>query len=91
MESFTFMSDEALDAICEANDRSADEAGHYAAIGRNYHLKLNPSDFRNVMAALAYTYNYSSTTPEYAATEDLAEWAGQFVSSIASTLEIEMI
>lgn len=91
MQSFDFMSEEALDAICSANDKEADEAGHYTSIGRNYQLTLNPSDFRNLVAALAYTYNYSSTTPEYASTEDLSEWCGQFLSGVASTLDVEMI
>lgn len=91
MDSFTFMSNEALDAICDANDKEADAAGHYTSSGRNYVLTLNPSDFRNLIAALAYTYNYSSTSPEYAAADDLAEWCGETISSIGATLDVEMI
>lgn len=91
MESYTYMSEEAVEAICNANDRRVDEAVRRGE-DPQYMIGLNDSEFRNLIAVLAWFYeNGPADAGVEQAAGDLAEWAGDFVSSIGETLGVEMI
>ena len=92
MESYTYMSKEAVEAICDANDRQVDEAVRRGE-DPQYMIGLNDSEFRNLIAVLAWFYENGpeNLNPLEQAADDLPEWAGDFVSSIGETLGVEMI
>jgi len=54
-----------------------------AVSGKPYEMSLNQSEFTNLVRALAIAYD--SDKP------DISDWAGDFLSSVAITLGIEMI
>ena len=91
MESYTYMSREAVEAICDANDRRVNEAVRRGE-DPQYMIGLNDSEFRNLIAVLAWFYeNGPADVGDEQAAGDLAEWAGDFASSIGETLGVEMI
>lgn len=91
MESYTYMSREAVEAICDANDQRVDEAVRRGE-DPQYMIGLNDSEFRNLIAVLAWFYeNGPADVGAVRADDDLSEWAGDFVSSMGETLGVEMI
>lgn len=79
MESFTYMSDEAIDATV-------------SALPDRYEMELNRPDMVRLISALRYAYEHAPHESDdcNSAVCDLC-WSGQFVSSIAGTLGVEFI
>lgn len=90
MKSFTYMSQEALEAVCEHNDGAANSGDYF---DNKYHLELSVSDFRNLIAVLGWFYHHGPDVidPDVQEADDMVDWSGSFVSSIAETLDVEMI
>lgn len=70
MESYTYMSSEAILAMTDKQKQS----------GKHYEMSLNSHDFAQLVKALAIVHNTG-----------ISSWPGEFVSSMAQTLDIEMI
>jgi N-acyl-D-aspartate/D-glutamate deacylase len=79
MDSYTYMSDEGIQAVMDAFDDSKDSA---------YHLGFNRQDFQAFVMCLKHMHN---SPPMDDDAEDYSEWAGQLLSSIAESLGIEFI
>lgn len=75
MKSFTYGSREALDALVEKITTDPD----------HYPIRFNTSDMIAFVTALHTLYSEATPDP------DLAYWAGDFLSGIATTYDIEMI
>lgn len=84
MKSFTYMSDEGIQAVIDANNAHVTKSGWDV----NYPIGFNRRDFEAFVMCLKHMYN---SPPMDDDTEVYSEWAGQFLSSIAETLGVEFI
>lgn len=82
MQSFTAMSEEAIRATIERM-RLADEP--------TYSMQLSGGDFTRLMWALKVVSENAEVNDLAPAYLDLADWAAEFASSIATTFDIEMV
>lgn len=88
---YTFMSQEALEATCDANDKRTD--GTQFPENAPYLLTLNRSDFRNLVSVLGWFYNHGPDVidPDVQEAESVRDWSGDFVSGMAETLNVGMV
>ena len=85
MESYTYMSDEGIQAVIRAMRKTSINPETMSA---NYDMSLNSEDFAMIMKVLQFVWsNAMNSTDE----GDLAVAAGDFASSIAETLGVEFI
>jgi hypothetical protein len=83
MQSFTFMSDEAVKATVDAFTASGD---------LHYPIELNASDFTYLMWALQFVHdNAHGIVAVPGAPEDVSDWAGTFGGGIAETLNVDWV
>lgn len=85
MRSFTYMSDEALSAVAEELDKLPD----------GYPVRLSSEDAKRLMLALKAAYEHTADGGCHECgdenSEAVSEWAGGFVSGMASTLGVEFV
>lgn len=95
MESYTFGSHDFMMAVIEKQMASKDEYG-----GNNYSITLNTADFRVFVTILQNLALYSKVTHkdieaipgfESESLEPISEWAWDWLSGIAETLDVEGI
>jgi hypothetical protein len=83
MDSYTYMSDEAIQAVLEEQAKVAIRNGEFG----HYDLSLNRQDFEALVMCLKHMYN----SPPMDGSPVYSNWAGEFLSSIAETLGIEFV
>lgn len=82
MDSYDYMSPEAIEATLAANTR--EQNAKDSDEPRNYDIGFNEPDLSNLLALLKFVYDSGDDT-------GLGEWAGDFASSISETLGVEMV
>lgn len=80
MQSFTHMSSDGLAALKRAAKAAASEDHGYA-------FNLNATDIQGLISALALAYEMG----EEMQAPEVAEWAADFLSGLAQTVDIEFV
>lgn len=77
MQSFTSMSEPAIEAVIDANKT------RQSLQGLPYMLALNPADFERLVSALKVAYEADQT--------ETGDWCASYLSGIAETLGVEFV
>ena len=81
------MSHEGIEALIQANESRAWNTPPWQQEPIQYEMRLNPTDFAMMIRCLEFAYRFMGLSDQL----NTSDWAGDFISGIAQTLDIEFI